>query len=298
MKSIQSQIEALEQEILEKKKQLVELRKSVGERLVPNYEFLTSTNIRTTLLDLFGDKDELFVIHNMGKGCSYCTMWADGFNGVYHHLAAKAGFVLASPDKPSVQEDFASERKWQFPMISVKGSSFTEEVGFLKGNQYYPGVSTFRKDEQKNIYLCTQAHFGPGDDYCVPWHLFDLLPSGSSNVQTKRKLNSQSIFQLTNNIAIAVKDYDQAIAFYQDVLGMKVEQTFENETKFSISGTNFFIESSDESNVHFEFAVEDIKKTKDLLLEKGCQITKEYSPKSVMVEDPFGMKFHLFEPKK
>jgi predicted dithiol-disulfide oxidoreductase (DUF899 family)/predicted enzyme related to lactoylglutathione lyase len=293
--TIQSQIEALEQEILEKKKQLVELRKSVGERLVPNYEFVTSTNKQSTLLDLFGDKDELFVIHNMGKGCSYCTMWADGFNGVYHYLSAKAGFVLASPDKPSIQEDFAAERRWTFPMISVEGSTFTEDVGFLKANQYYPGVSTFRKDEQNNIYLCTQAYFGPGDDYCVPWHLFDLLPTGSMNVQTKRKLNSQSLFQLTNNIAIGVKDYDHAIAFYQNVLGMKVEKTFENETKFAISGTNFFIESSDENVVHFEFAVEDMETTKTLLLEKGCQITKEYSPKNVMVADPFGMKFHLFE---
>ncbi|WP_241657743.1 DUF899 family protein [Anaerobacillus alkaliphilus] len=295
MTTIQAQIEALEQEILEKKRQLVELRKSVGERLVPNYEFVTSTNKQATLLGLFGDKDELFVIHNMGKGCSYCTMWADGFNGVYHHLAAKAGFVLASPDEPSVQEDFAAERKWQFPMISVKGNSFTSEVGFLKENQHYPGVSTFRRDEQNNIYLCTQAYFGPGDDYCVPWHLFDLLPSGSINVQTIRKLNSHSTFQLTNNIAIGVKDYENAIGFYQDILGWKVEQIFENEIKFSISGTNIFIENTGESIVHFEFAVEDIETTKSLLLEKGCQITKEYSPKSVMVEDPFGLKFHLFE---
>lgn len=298
MITIQSQIKALEQEIIEKKKQLVELRKLIGERLVPNYEFVTSTNKQTTLLDLFCDKDELFVIHNMGKDCSYCTMWADGFNGVYHHLIAKAGFVLASPDYPSILEDYAAERKWQFPMISVKGSSFTEEVGFFKENQYYPGVSTFRRDEQNNIYLCTQAYFEPGDDYCVPWHLFDLLPSGSRNVQMTRKLNSQSSFQLTNNIAIGVKDYQNAIAFYREILGMKVAQIFENETKFTISGTNFFIESSSESIVHFEFAVEDIETTKSLLLEKGCQITKVYSPKSVLVKDPFGMRFHLYEPTK
>jgi predicted dithiol-disulfide oxidoreductase (DUF899 family)/predicted enzyme related to lactoylglutathione lyase len=298
MTTIQEQIEALEQEIFEKKKQLVDLRKSVGERVVPNYEFVTSTKQQTTLLDLFGEKGELIVIHNMGRGCSYCTMWADGFNGVYHHLVAKAGFVLASPDEPSVQEDFAAERKWQFPMISVKESSFTEEMGFLKQKQHFPGVSTFRKDEHNNIYLFAQAFFGPGDDYCVPWHLFDLLPSGSENVQTRRKLNSQSSFQLTNNIAIGVKDYENAISFYKNVLGMKVEQTFGNETKFTLSGTNFFIENSPENNVHFEFAVEDIVSTKILLLENGCQITKEYSPQSVMIEDPFGIKFHLFESKK
>ena len=34
------------------------------------------------LSDLFGDADDLILIHNMGKGCPYCTLWADGFNGV------------------------------------------------------------------------------------------------------------------------------------------------------------------------------------------------------------------------
>ncbi|QOR68172.1 DUF899 family protein [Cytobacillus suaedae] len=298
MTTIQEQINALEQEILQKKKQLLDLRKSVGERLVPNYEFVTSSKQQTTLLDLFGDKNELFVIHNMGRSCSYCTMWADGFNGVYHHLVAKAGFVLASPDEPSVQEDFAAERKWQFPMISVKENLFTEDVGFIIEKKHYPGVSIFRKDENNNIYLYTQAFFGPGDDYCVPWHLFDLLPSGSEGVQTKRELNNQSPFQLTNNIAIGVKDYENALAFYKEVIGMKVEQIFENETKFTMSGTTFFIENNPENNVHFEFAVEEIETVKNLLLDNGCLITKEYSAKSVMIEDSFGLKFHMFEPKK
>ena len=77
-------------------------------------------NEQVSLLDLFGDKNELFVVHNMGKSCSYCTMWADGFNGIYHHLIDQASFVVASPDTPEVQENFAAERKWRFPMISVK----------------------------------------------------------------------------------------------------------------------------------------------------------------------------------
>ncbi len=68
----------------------------------------------------------------MGKGCSHCTMCADGFNGVNHHLADKASFVVASPDVPDVQENFATERKWRFSMISVKGSSFTENLGYQK----------------------------------------------------------------------------------------------------------------------------------------------------------------------
>ncbi|MBO1912577.1 DUF899 family protein, partial [Microvirga sp. 3-52] len=154
-----------------------------------------------------------------GKSCSYCTMWADGFNGIYHHLIDQASFVVASPDAPEVQENFAAERKWRFPMISVKESLFTKELGFQKGKSMLPGVSTFRKDDQGLIYLHAQAPFGPGDDYCVTWSLFDLLPSGAKDVEVKNKILTDSDFQLTNNIAIGVTNYEDAIQFYKTIFG-------------------------------------------------------------------------------
>ena len=293
-----SQIEVLQNEILEKKRQLTELKMSVPESLVQNYEFTTSIHQQTTLGELFGNKNELIVIHNMGKGCSYCTMWADGFNGVFHHLNAKAGFVVASPDTPEVQEDFAASRKWQFPMVSTQGSTFTKDMGFQNGKQHLPGVSTFRKDNEGNIYLIAQSPLGPGDDFCVTWPLFDLLPSGSNDVVAKQKLNNRSPFQLTNNIAVGVTDYPNALEFYEHVLGMKKVQTLEKGTKFSMSGTNFFVEESSENNSIFEFAVEDFETALDVLLKHGCVIKKEYAKKSVMIDDPYGMKFHMFEIEK
>ena len=90
-------------------------------------------------MDLFGDKNELFVVHNMGKSCSYCTMWADGFNGIYHHLIDQASFVVASPDTPETQENFAAERNGDFPYF-IKESSFTEDLGFQKGKSMLPGL--------------------------------------------------------------------------------------------------------------------------------------------------------------
>ncbi|WP_391119223.1 DUF899 family protein [Psychrobacillus sp. L3] len=295
---LKSQIEALQNEILEKKEKLTELRMSVPERVVHNYEFTTSTHQHTTLRELFGNKNELIVVHNMGKGCSYCTMWADGINGVFHHLIAKAGFVLASPDTPEVQEDFAASRKWRFPMISTKESTFTEDMGFQSGKHHHPGVSTFRKDNEGNIYLIAQAPFGPGDDFCLTWPLFDLLPSGSNDVVAKQNINSHSLFQLTNNIAVGVTDYPNAVEFYENILGMKKEQTLEKETKFSMSGTNFFIDESSENNTFFEFAVEDFEMAMNLLIENNCVITKKYAEKSVMIADPYGLMFHLFEIAK
>lgn len=289
------QIEMLENEILEKKKQLAELRKSVPDRQMEEYLFEQSTGKEISLKELFRDNDELIVIHNMGRTCSYCTMWADGFNGVYPHIKGKASFVLASPDSPQEQEDFAASRQWQFPMISVRHTSFTSDIGFQEEDSYHPGLSVFYKDENGEVHLYSQAPLLPGDDFCSTWHLFDLLPSGSSDVKVNRRLNEKSQFQMTNNIAMGINNSQEAIVFYRNVLGMKVEEEFDNETKLTVSGTNFYMENSEQNDVFFEFAVEDFSEALALLKEHGCNILKEYNNRSVMIEDPYGMKFHLFE---
>ena len=67
---------------------------------VENYRFAT-TEGAVRLSELFGDKEYLFVIHNMGKSCPACTMWADGFNGVLPHLENHAAFVVSSPGRVS-----------------------------------------------------------------------------------------------------------------------------------------------------------------------------------------------------
>ena len=128
----------------------------------------------------------------------------------------------------------------------------------------------------------------------------DLVIIRSSPVRRKRcivkkKIHAYSDFQLTNNIAIGVANYEEALQFYQTIFGMQVVKTFENETMLSMSGTNFFIEKSENNSLFFEFAVENMESAKRILLENGCEVTKEYSDTSVLIADPFGMKFHLFE---
>ncbi|MCZ8536889.1 DUF899 family protein [Paenisporosarcina quisquiliarum] len=179
MLKINSEIEELEKEILEKKQLLKKLKKAAPYVPVKNYEFIKSDGQSTSLLELFGDRNELIVVQNMGKSCSYCTMWADGFSGVYDYLAHKAPFVLATPDSPDVQASFANERNWPFPMVSTINNSFKKDMGFEKDGYQYPGVSTFKKDDDGSIFLIANDVFGPGDDYSSPWHFFDLLDSGA-----------------------------------------------------------------------------------------------------------------------
>ncbi len=111
---------------------------------VSDYEFATPRG-KVLLSALFGDKDTLFVIHNMGTGCASCTMWADGFNGVFEHLRDRASFVVSSPDAPERQQDFAASRGWKFPMVSHQGSSFAEDMGYRADDRVMPGVSVFKR---------------------------------------------------------------------------------------------------------------------------------------------------------
>jgi len=144
---------------------------------VPDYTFANLEG-PVRLSALFGEHEDLIVIHNMGVSCSYCTLWADGYNGLHQHVVPRAGFAVSSPDQPAVQKRFAASRGWSFPMVSHAGSTFATDMGYVsaKGG-WMPGVSVFRRDGG-TILRVSDTGFSPGDDFCALWHFFDLLPGG------------------------------------------------------------------------------------------------------------------------
>ena len=93
------EIQKLEMEINERVLQLGALRKAAKPTPVIYYQ-LRDLNGSIDLLTLFGDKKALFAIHNMGQGCRYCTLWADGLNGFLPHLEDEFAVVMLSKDSP------------------------------------------------------------------------------------------------------------------------------------------------------------------------------------------------------
>jgi len=154
------------------------LQKEAEPQEVENYRF-ASADGPVRLSDLFGNKEHLFVIHNMGKSCPACTMWADGFNGVLPHLENRAAFVVSSPDDPATQRAFAASRGWRFRMVSHQGTSFAADMGYRNEQGWLPGVSVFRRIGDR-ICRVSDAPFDQGDDFCTVYHLFDLLPEGAA----------------------------------------------------------------------------------------------------------------------
>ena len=164
------------QALNEARQRYVEVLNARPAEEVEDYE-LKSLDGPVRLSDLFGDHDELLVVHNMGASCPYCTLWADGFNGFVDHLNDRAAFVVASPDNPEAQRRFAEKRGWEFSMVSAGDSDFTVDMGYEDRDEgmVRPGVSAFRRTPSGDIERIATDQFGPGDLYCSMWHLIDLL---------------------------------------------------------------------------------------------------------------------------
>jgi predicted dithiol-disulfide oxidoreductase (DUF899 family) len=131
------------------------------------------------LSELFGDKTELLVVHNMGKHCNYCSLWADGFIGLAPHIMERCGFALCSDDAPEIAGAFARERGWTYPVVSGNGSGFAQAMGYRgEDGMAWPGVSAFHKQADGSIVRTGHAPFGPGDDFCGVWPMLDLIKGG------------------------------------------------------------------------------------------------------------------------
>src|SRR6476646_360425 len=141
-----ARLAAYRSQIAELRQKMREAQASVEPEPVRDYGFATPEGTMR-LSQLFGGKQDLFVIHNMGRSCPHCTLWADGFNGLYPHIADRDAFVVSSPDAPDVQRSFAADRGWRFPMVSHQGSSFAADMGYHSAKDgWLPGVSVLRRD--------------------------------------------------------------------------------------------------------------------------------------------------------
>lgn len=167
-----TEADTLEAELMEKALKLAALRRAEPPVELPDYELETMTGT-TRLSALFGGRDKLLAIHNMGEGCRYCTLWADGFNGVLPHLEDSMAVVLMSKDDPATQRRLAQDRGWRFCMVSHGAGPYRTEQCEAPGGGYQPGVAVYERRDGK-IFRVSRTGFGPGDLYSPIWHLLAL----------------------------------------------------------------------------------------------------------------------------
>ncbi len=173
------------QRIADLRHKMKELQRSVEPEEIGDYKFSTVEG-SVSLSELFGEKEFLFVIHNMGAACRNCTLWADGFNGILPHIENRAAFVVASPDEPAAQQKFKATRGWRFRMVSYRTTGFARDMSYWSDVGWLPGVSVLRKCGQR-ICRISDVGFQPGDDFCAVWYFFELLPEGAGGWRPQYK---------------------------------------------------------------------------------------------------------------
>ena len=169
-------IAELEAQIAELTARLNAARRAATGHEVPDYRFRTLAG-EVRLSELFAGYDRLLAIHNMGQGCRYCTLWADGINGFLPHLESAMAVVLVSKDEPETQRRFANARGWRFRLASHAGGDYIRNESVMSGNDNMPGAVVYEKMDGK-VLRKNAVVFGPGDLFCSAWNFLALAGHG------------------------------------------------------------------------------------------------------------------------
>ncbi len=197
-------------ELLAKEKAFTRLRDELSaarrdlpwERVETNYVFEGAAG-KTSLADAFGGKSQLVVYHFMfapdwQEGCKSCSFWADNFNGILPHLAARDVALVAISRAPVERlASFAKRLGWSFPWLSSGGTSFNADYGVSftaaaqeRGDAIYnyaptatkmsdlPGISVFVKDETGAIFHSYSCYARGLDMVNAAYQFLDLVPKG------------------------------------------------------------------------------------------------------------------------
>ena len=173
----EADIAQLGMRMFELAKELAETWRTAPGIEVPDYRFATLAG-EASLGELFAGRDKLLAIHNMGQGCRYCTLWADGIDGLLPHLESAMAVVLLSKDDPQTQRRFATSRGWRFRLASHGGGAYIREQSTMPGQDNMPGAVLYERAGD-TILRRNAVPFGPGDIFCPAWHFLAMAGHGA-----------------------------------------------------------------------------------------------------------------------
>jgi predicted dithiol-disulfide oxidoreductase (DUF899 family) len=193
--------------LLEEEKRLTRLHDEVAakRRALPPvrvdepYAFDTPRG-RETLADVFEGRGQLLVYHfmysdDMADPCKSCSFWADGFDHIAPHLAARDVTFTAISRAPLATLQACSARfGWSFPWVSSAPSQFNRDFGVtFDGSEEQPaynfgtiahrageapGASAFLRGDDGAVYH-TYSTYARGLDALNPAYAWlDLAPRG------------------------------------------------------------------------------------------------------------------------
>jgi predicted dithiol-disulfide oxidoreductase (DUF899 family) len=194
---------AREKEFTHARERLSEERRALPWVKVEKPYLFDSIDGRKTLADLFKGRPQLVVQHFMfapewNEGCKSCSFWADGYERMIPHLAARdTSFAAVSRAPLEKLETFKKRMGWTFDWVSSGPSDFNYDfaVSFTPdqigsgdklynfgtsrfGSEEAPGISVFYRDQAGNTFH-TYSCFARGTDMMnAAYHYLDLTPLG------------------------------------------------------------------------------------------------------------------------
>jgi predicted dithiol-disulfide oxidoreductase (DUF899 family) len=158
---------------------------------------------KVALADLFRGRPQLVVQHVMFRpdweaACKSCSFWADGFERMVPHLAARDTTMVAVSLAPVAKlEAFKKRMGWTFDWVSSGSNDFNSDYGVTytpeqidKGENRYnfgttpfygeelPGISVFYRAEAGNIFHTYSCYARGLDMMNAAYHYLDLTPLG------------------------------------------------------------------------------------------------------------------------
>lgn len=189
--SARDELRAAELALMQQRETVAELRRKLPlGPATPDYEFQAPSG-PVRLSELLADDRPLVLYHFMygkqqGSPCPMCSMWADGWNAVSHHIAENVNFALVSDAPIDETLSLADQRGWtDLQWLSAHDSTFKVDIGGADeaGNQW-PFLSTWEVDpDGPRLTYSGGAHIDGehwrGLDLLSPvWHLLDLTRDG------------------------------------------------------------------------------------------------------------------------
>jgi predicted dithiol-disulfide oxidoreductase (DUF899 family) len=187
--------------LLEAEKELTRLHDELAERrralpwvrVDTGYVFHGEHGARS-LADLFDGHSQLIVWHFMfgddwEEGCPSCSFWADGYDGMVPHLAARDVALVAVSTAPLDRLLAYRDRMgWSFPWVSSAGTTFNRDFEVTGSDRYnyrsadepigeLPGFSVFALDGP-DVFHTYSAYARGLDIFNNAYQMLDMVPKG------------------------------------------------------------------------------------------------------------------------
>jgi predicted dithiol-disulfide oxidoreductase (DUF899 family) len=193
---------AHEKEYTRTRERLAEERRALPWVKVDTEYLFDGPDGKVTLAGLFRGRRQLVVQHVMfapdwNEACKSCSFWADGFERMVPHLAARDTMMVAVSRAPLQKlAAFKLRMGWTFDWLSSGDNSFNYDYGvsftpdqIASGDNYNfgttpfgseeaPGISVFCRDEAGNIFHTYSCYARGLDMMNAAYHYLDLTPLG------------------------------------------------------------------------------------------------------------------------